>query len=140
MKQGTLRDLYQNTVFVYLGLIYSKYPELEHEQASILRKGLENLLVETDIGVDLKEPVVLSSEYASILEFQPDIAKRIRVRKGLTQKELGMQVGLSKGMAQPTISKMEKGTFRTHSLPKTQWAKPYFSWLKDEGYDPFSVK
>lgn len=79
-----------------------------------------------------KQKILGSLESIACIDFDCDKARKIRLKKKLSQTELGKQTELP----QQTLSNYERGI----SIPSPEGeSKEYLKWLKFQGYNPFDI-
>jgi len=72
-------------------------------------------------------------------KFNPEIARRIRLKRSLTQKQLAFEV-LDLGVAGLSlISRYETGVQNPKNPLHHKNTKKYFLWLREQGYNPFGL-
>lgn len=116
-------------VEAYLTKIKETYLSLPAEKKDIFVNRLEQIAITAGSNfskLDLKKYVILSP-------YDPEVAKAIRQKAELSQKQLANQLGSN----QVALSRYESGSY--FPKPTTKNGKKYLAWLKEQGYNPYDL-
>jgi len=129
----------------YLAQIRSGYLSSSNEHfRSAVENRLEFFVEDMEDGSIIGS--VLGKSMRKNWSFDSKEARNVRKRAGLTmvdlaQKLLAQKLGTS--VSQPSIINMiyryENGKIKPRNPPKGKIAKPYYDWLKEQGYNPYDL-
>jgi len=131
-----IEKAYDSVISDYLDYIKKDYSLFPKAKKVVLLEGLEKLVeklgnmnykVEQD-KVGYVRPVYEGKT------FDGKIAREIREKEGLTQREAAAYFGISYSL----LVKAEKNEIKHPQ--KNARRKTYLLWLKENGYDPFNIK
>lgn len=120
--------------------------ELEEAQKKLLLEAYLSKIREDYCQFSIKQDFILEKldNFIKGLEqiikplYDPQIAKEIREKAGLSQGDLSKKLGF-RTLGHVKISKYETGRQLPSNPPKGEYAKKYLEWLKAQGYNPYNI-
>ena len=119
----------------------------EPEITYIEERGLGRYLTEIREGYKIspikKREFIASvlEKIANVLSFDPEKARQIRIKAGLTQEELGRKITTTTTVhGQIFLAKLERGARLPAKCHKPRGiCRKYLNWLKKQGYNPYKL-
>ena len=109
---------------VYFESIRQRYIGSNEAYRAQIISELEKLLEGQTIG-----------ESKQIILFDGSIAREIRKKAGLRQKDLGNKAGFTQGY----LSHIENGRQPRQNDHHREKTRKYLRWLKEHGYNPYNI-
>ncbi|MAH06894.1 hypothetical protein CMI38_01430 [Candidatus Pacearchaeota archaeon] len=125
-------------VELYLTKIQDSYKGLEPDHKSFVIEGLDALVRSIEGGIFTSGSKAYSQKRDQV--FNPKKAREIREKFDLTQKQLAEELNFGNKFSLSTqINKYETGKVKPSYPPRGEITKQYLTWLKEHGYNPFSL-
>lgn len=126
-----------NLLETYLSRIKETYLNLESKQKGAVLNGLDSLVTSIE-NKTLKYFSPKREHIGTNSNFDGKKAREIRTQAGLTYEELVKNLEL-KVYARGVINSFEVGRTKPRNPPRTNLAKKYINWLKENGYNPYNL-
>ena len=125
---------------IYFTQIKEKYENFEPRQREILLDNLNLFTQKLEKGSLLKKILTYKTTRKN-LDYNGGKAREIREKAGLmTITGLVKQLGIKDiNSSRNQLSNYEFGNVNPSNPPRGEFSKKYMEWLKEQGYNPFSL-
>lgn len=117
--------------------------EISYHEEIIFKRYLDKIKDIYTISPLKKREFVTSvlEKITNALIFDPEKARQVRIKAGLTQQELGRIITTTTPEhGQVFLGKLEKGVRMPSKYQKPRGiCKKYLYWLKEQGYNPYKL-
>jgi len=128
--EETVRDKENNLFNLYLVKISREYREAPNRERCVLLHHLQNIVGRSYPRIP---PIIAKNVQA---EFEPASARQVRESLGYTRKQTAAQIRPT--LQEVTLYRYETGIAKVSPLKSS--CSGYLLWLKERGYDPFSIE